>query len=101
MRPATIGMRTCPLPTARTWRLRLRIVNFQFGAPEEKWSCTATHVNSADLTMAISGGCITESFNVPFVLNGLGQNNTTNCNYGPGSPSAQLYVTGSAYRNTE
>jgi hypothetical protein len=36
--------------------------------------------------MAISGGCITESFNVPFVLNGLGQNNTTNCNYGPGSP---------------
>ena len=47
---------------------------------------TATHINSGDFVMAISGGCITESFATPYVLNGLGQRSTNDCTYGPGSP---------------
>lgn len=47
---------------------------------------TATHVNSSDFTTALHGNCVTESYATPYVLNGLGQNVSSNCTYGPGSP---------------
>jgi hypothetical protein len=49
-------------------------------------SVTAKHIYSADFTSVISGSCLTESPAAAYVLNGLGQTNTTDCTFGPGTP---------------